>query len=419
MRIRPLSITAFIAVAISLAAPAQQPEQRSEKKSPSATVTGHVYLADTNTPARLATVMLEPAQALDNDPDPHPPKDRTASLVYTSAVQTLLDGSFTIPKVAPGAYYVVAYKSGYLSPLSTFSEDALQHPTPEDHKRVATILPRIVVEARLPASVDVRLERGSAISGTVLYDDGSPASGLPVHALVRRKDGKKETWSPLRALPFALMADVYTDDLGRYRLTGLESREYLVRVDLNLQHMDFAAAPGESGGSSSINNVASLAFYSGSATRKADATPFKLTANEEHSGEDITIPIAKLHTVTGEIVAAHDGHVLNQGNVTLLDADDKSEVVSGKVEHADGKFHLFFVPEGNYVLHVDNAADVTYQDVPNPPGYMPASHEKTNLVHAYGTADQPINIHDDAPTIVLSVPEKGAPSVPKQTAASQ
>jgi hypothetical protein len=183
--------------------------------------------------------------------------------------------------------------------------------------------------------------------------------------------------------------------------------------------MDFASAPGESGGSSSVNNVASLAFYSGSATRRADATPFKLTANEERSGEDITIPIAKLHTITGEVVAEHDGHVLNQGNVKLLDPDDKSEVESSKVERADGKFHLFFVPEGNYILHVDNAADVTYEDVPNPPGSMPASREKTNVIRTYGTADQPLNLHDDAPTIVLSVPEKGAPSVPKQTAASQ
>ncbi|MGB9417444.1 MAG: carboxypeptidase regulatory-like domain-containing protein [Acidobacteriaceae bacterium] len=411
MRIRPLPILA----AISLAAAAQQ----APKKQPTTTVTGHVYLADTNTPARLATVMLEPARVLDNDPDPHPPKDRSAAMVYTSAVQTLLDGSFTIPKVAPGAYYVVAYKSGYLSPLSTLSEDALKHPTPEDHKRIAGILPRIVVEAGLPASVEVRLERGSAISGTVLFDDGSPASGLPVHALVRRKDGQKETWSPLRPMPFALMADVYTDDLGRYRLTGLQSREYMVEVVLQLQQMNFASAPGESGGSSSINNVASLSFYSGSATRKADAKPFKLSANEENSGEDITIPLAKLHTITGEIVAAHDGHVLNQGNVKLLDAGDKSEVETGKLERADGKFHLLFVPEGNYILRVDTAADVTYEDVPYPPGTMPATHEVTHAIHTYGDADQPINIHDDAPTVVVSVPEKGAATTPKQAAASQ
>jgi hypothetical protein len=414
MCIRPLPIV----LAISLVASAQQ----ASKNQPTTTVTGHIYLADTNTPARLATVMLEPARALDNDPDPDPPKDRSSRMIYTSAVQTLLDGSFTIPKVAPGAYYVIAYKSGYLSPLSTLSEDALKRPTKEDHKRIAGILPRITVQAGLPASVEVRLERGSAISGTVLFDDGSPASGLPVHALVRRKDGQKETWSPLRPKPFALMAemtDAYTDDLGRYRLTGLQSREYMVEVVLQLQHMDFATTPGETGGSSSSGNVASLSFYSGSATRRADAKPFKLGANEEHSGEDITIPLAKLHTITGEIVAAHDGHVLNQGNVKLLDAGDKSEVESSKLERADGKFHFLFVPEGNYILRVDTAADVTYEDVPYPPGTMPPTHEVTHPIHAYGNADQPINVHDDAPTVVISVPEKSAASATTQTAPSQ
>jgi hypothetical protein len=411
MRIRPLPIL----VAISLAASAQSPE----KRPATTTVTGHVYLADTNTPARLATVMLEPARALDNDPNPHPPKDRSASMVLTSAVQTQLDGSFVIPKVAPGAYYVVAYKSGYLSPLSTVSQDALEHPTPEDHERIAGLLPRIVVEGGLPVSVDVRLERGAIISGTVLFDDGSPASGLPVHALVRHKDGKKEIWSPLRPMPFALMAGVYTDDLGRYRLTGLESREYLVQVDLNLQHMEFQSAPGAFDGSSSLDNVASLSFYSGNTPRKLDAKPFKLPANEERSGEDITIPLSKLHPITGEIVAAHDGHVLNQGNVKLLDADDKSEVESSKVERPDGKFHLFFVPEGNYTLRVDTAADVTYEDVPYPPGTLPPTHEETHTIHAYGVADQPLIVHDDIPNLTISVPDKSTQRPNSQTAASQ
>jgi hypothetical protein len=238
MRIRSLFFPVFIAVAISLATHAQPPA----KKPVTATVTGHVYLADTNTPARLATVMLEPARALDNDPDPPPPKDQPPALIHTSAVQTLLDGSFTIPKVAPGAYYVVAYKSGYLSPLSTVSEDALEHPTPEDHKRIAGILPRIiVVEGALPVSVDIRLERGAAISGTVLFDDGTPASGLPVHALVRRKDGKKETWSPLRAMPFALMADVYTDDLGRYGTVPFRTGRF------HLHRSQWSDHPGHAG----------------------------------------------------------------------------------------------------------------------------------------------------------------------------
>lgn len=390
----------------TLAAAAQNPASTRQATS---TVTGHVYLADTNTPARLATVMLEPVRVLDNDPDPHPPKDRNGDMVHTSAVQTLLDGSFTIPSVAPGTYYVVAYKNGYLSPLATVSADALEHPTKDDHQRIASMIPRITVQPGLPVSVEVRLERGGAISGTVLFDDGSPASGLPVHALIRHKNGQKETWSPLRPMPFNMMADTYTDDLGHYRLTGLDPREYMVEVILQLQNMQFGFTPGAVGGSTSINNVATLSFYSGSAARKQDAKPFKVAANEEHSGEDITIPLAKLHTITGELTAAHDGHLLNQGEIKLLDPDDKSELESTKLDRADNKFHFYFVPEGSYILRVSSAADVTYEDVPYPPGSMPPTHEVTHTIHSYGTLDQPLNVHDDLPSLVLSVPDKPAP----------
>jgi hypothetical protein len=391
----------FLIPALTVSAQAQN---NAATKQPNSTVTGHVYLADTNTPARLATVMLEPVSALDRDPAPHPRQDGSAN-IYTSAVQTLLDGSFTIPKVAPGTYYVVAYKSGYLSPLSTVSEDALAHPTAEDHKRIASMLPRITVEAGLPASVEVRLERGAAISGTVLFDDGSPASGLPVHALVRRLNGKKESWSPLRPMPFNMMADTYTDDLGRYRITGLEPREYMIEVVLQLQNMDFGFVPGESGGSSSINNVATISFYSGGVARKSEAKPFKVAANDERT-EDLTIPLSKLHTLSGEITAAHDGHLLNKADVKLLDPDDKSELESAKVERRDSKFHLLFVPEGNYILHVDGAADATYEDVPYPPGYMPRTHEEVHTLRSYGTLDQPLNVHDDNPGLVLAVPDQ-------------
>jgi hypothetical protein len=401
---RPWSL--LLILTLVLTATAQNP---ASAKQATSTVTGHVYLADTNTPARLATVMLEPVRVLDRDPDPHPPKDRPGDMVRTSAVQTLLDGSFTIPKVAPGTYYVVAYKNGYLSPLATVSEEALEHPTKDDHKLIAAMRPRITVEAGLPASIEVRLERGAAISGTVLFDDGSPASGLPVHALVRRKNGQKETWSALRPMPFNMMADTYTDDLGHYRLTGLAPREYMVEVILQLQNMQFGFTPGAAGGSTSVNNVATLSFYSGSATRKQDAKPFKVVANEEHSGEDITIPLAKLHTITGELTAAHDGHLLNQGEIKLLDPDDKSELESARLDRADNKFHFFFVPEGNYILRVSNAADVTYEDVPYPPGTMPPTHEIAHMLRSYGTLDQPLNVHDDIPNLVLSVPDKTAP----------
>jgi hypothetical protein len=196
MRIRPLSFF----VAITLVASAQQ----AEKKSATTTVTGHVYCADTNAPARLASVMLEPVRAVDEAGSSiHSPFN--GERVTVTAVQTALGGSFTIPKVAAGTYYVVAYKPGYLSPLATFPADVLSHPSEEDRKHIAATVPKITIEAGLPASIDIRLERGAAISGTVLFDDGTPLPISPcMHWSVvsrarrrpRRKSGPRSARHP-------------------------------------------------------------------------------------------------------------------------------------------------------------------------------------------------------------------------------
>ena len=124
------------------------------------------------------------------------PSSSHGERLLLTAIQTTLDGSFVIPKVAPGTYYVVAYKAGYLSPLGTFPTEVLEHPSEEDRARIAAVVPIIKVEAGLPASLDIRLERGAAISGTVLFDDGSPAADLTVRALIRRKEGQKERRGP-------------------------------------------------------------------------------------------------------------------------------------------------------------------------------------------------------------------------------
>jgi hypothetical protein len=386
--------------------------QAQTAKSATTTVTGHVYCADTNAPARMATVMLEPIGLIEKagvTAHSHGPDTQ----VDLTAVQTVLDGSFAIPKVAPGAYYVVAYKAGYLSPLATFPSDVLQHPSGEDRKRIAAVVPRITVEAGLPASIDLRLERGAAISGTVLFDDGSPAADLVVRALVRHKQGQKETWSPLPAIPFAMSAEAHTDDVGHYRISGLAPRDYTIQVDMELQNRDYGVSTGGSGISMYYRPVVQISFFSGDTARKRDAAPFKLGAGEERTGEDITIPLSKLHTITGELLAGHDGHVLTGGNIQLLDADDKSEIETTKVDRSDSKFHFYFIPEDSYILHVDSAADITYEDLPYPPGTMPPTHEVAHTLRTYGTLDQPLNVHDDLPSLVLSIPDKTAQQPPR------
>lgn len=83
--------------------------QSNSAKPATSTVTGHVYCADTNAPARMASVMLEPVRIVD---EAGIVTSGSHSQIMMTAVQTGLDGSFMIPKVSPGAYYVIAYKAG-------------------------------------------------------------------------------------------------------------------------------------------------------------------------------------------------------------------------------------------------------------------------------------------------------------------
>lgn len=363
------------------------------------TVSGHVYLQDTNGPARMATVMLQPIEAVDAIRS-----DKTLDkAVTTQSVQTVLDGSFTIPNVQPGAYYVVASSPGYVSPLYAVLTSSDSQRDSEARKAAATLAQRITVQANLPASVNVTLERGAAVSGTVLYDDGSPAAGLWVQLLVR-KDGK---WNPIpRIGSEASISSTATDDRGNFRIAGLPAQEYAVEVMLNLSKGTYVTDPHGNTSMSSTSEY-SLTVYSGNHFRKKDAEGFAVSQGDEHGGEDIEIPVSRLHTLRGSVIAAHDGHPINGGRVALLYPDDKSEVNSTGVS-SDAEFNFRFVPEGDYILRATGAADTEYTEKPNPYGNMPPTITESHVLRRYDQSEMPIHIGGDMTGVVIAVPDAQA-----------
>jgi hypothetical protein len=129
-----------------------------------------------------------------------------------------------------------------------------------------------------------------------------------------------------------MSSEARTDDLGCYRIVGLTPRDYMVDVDLELQDRDIGTRIGSGATSMMYRPVARISFSSGDTARKRDAKSFKLGPGEERTGEDIGIPLSKLHTISGELLAAHDGHVLTRGKVQLLDAEDKTEIETTTVD---------------------------------------------------------------------------------------
>ncbi len=370
---------------------------QSSAKPGTGTVTGHVYCADTNAPARMASVQLKPVKEIAPRPgtDPH-----DIGMPASGVVQTTLDGSFAIPNVAPGSYYVIVTASGYLSPHphddnSDNSDDAK---TPPPASKPPVTIPRVDLTADQTANIDIRLERGAAVSGNIRFDDGSPATNVLVVLLRKIKD----KWE---ALPtgdygaFAMPSSLMTDDLGHYRIGGLHDGEYLLMA--TLIHVDLMP-PDLRGPGLSPTLRSALIVYSGDTMRKSDAVPFKLGPGEDRAGVDIAIPLSKLHSVSGVVTAASNGHVINSGEITIEDPGDKESVANGQLD-SEGAFHLDGVPEGSYTLRVKNASDRQNQQI-SVAGGMNISSEK--IAHQYGDLEQPLKVEGDIPNLVLSVPEQ-------------
>lgn len=309
-------------------------------------------------------------------------------------MQTTLDGSFVIPNVPPGSYYVVAAAAGYLSPPANADHIDDTEP-PASAGQPPVVIPKVDVQADQTAAVDIRLERGAAVSGTIRFDDGSPATGIHVAVEHRSKD----TWGPSNSTDFGIQGSEVTDDLGRYRISGLRDGEYILQIVLF--HLDLVPG-GRHGTELSGLMRSSLMVYSGDATRKSAAVPFKLGAGEERNGEDITIPLSKLHSVSGVVTAARDGHAINGGNLDIRAPEDNETIMDAEIGN-DGGFHLESVPEGSYILRINNARDKQFQELTGP-GNMTISSEKT--LHQYGGLEQTIKVEGDIPNLVLAVPEQ-------------
>lgn len=242
------------------------------------------------------------------------------------------------------------------------------------------------------------------MAGTILFDDGSPAPGLWV-GLLTRNQGK---WVPIETgTADGMVQTVKTDDRGHYRISGLPpEEECLAKVELIFSSSkNYLSKNGQS-----FNTLGDyrLAVYSGDALRPGSAKPFALKLGEERPGEDVALPLSKLHKVQGIVTFQRYGHVLNQASLSLEFSDDKTLAGKTKIGAGETSFSFPFVPEGDYVLRVSSAADVRFEEVSNGSGVIPPTHTETHALHTYGSAEIPIHVAGDLLDLNVPVPDVAA-----------
>ncbi len=358
----------------------------------SGAVTGHVYFAGANGPARFVQIGLQPTtfeHAL-------PGQQLTTSVTI---YQTGLDGSFLIPHVFPGTYYLVALQPGFASPFALFTMEELEHPSEAVQRRMAGILPVVTVQPSSTVTMDLTLGRGASLSGTVRFDDGTPFAQADIDLTQRAPDG---TWTFVRVVN----SHTQTDGEGHYLLGGLPPGEYRLGVLLNLQEQRRNSVLGENRGSATSSGY-SLSVWLGDTTRESHAKSVTLTENEAMQDQDITIPVSKLHRITGAIVDQNSGQALNAGYVMLMDADDRRQLASAQVDADTRTFTLPFVPEGKYKMQAI-AREVRYEPPANPEANPIYQNRQETILRSYGPVEVPLLVQSDLTGVILPVREISA-----------
>lgn len=386
-----LQIWAFLVVSCPLLAQESAP---SPQIPATGQVTGRVFCGDTDLPGRFAGVQLiaeKPDQLGISDPGvtgKNPDLAKALQVVMGTFLKgsglsalTGIDGTFSLDKVPPGTYYVVAHLPGYRSPLSQFSQAERMKADAETLKAVQSAAEKIVVQPNQAAHVELRLERGASLDGNIRYDDGSPAPGVTPVLVALEKDGK---WKELAIA----MLPTPTDDRGHFRLCGLSPGKYAVKAALPT--MQASVGLGASSLAMHMNMGDALVVFSGGALREKDIKPIEIGPGEAVDGIDVVFPLSGLHAIAGSIVAKTDNHPFNAGTVALLDSETKASLRTAIIAQ-DGSFRLNYVPDGQHILQVSDAADTEKTGEFEMESDL-ARMMNSKTVKSYGEAEMPLII---------------------------
>src|SRR5215469_5238044 len=218
------------------------------------------------------------------------------------------DGRFVITGVPPGRYNFQASKTGYVP----------QGYRPDGNEGAQT--PLDLVAGQKLEKVQFKLRRAAVILGRITDENGEPAAGVQVEALVSASRSTGLELPSLRGQWFPIKV-VVTNDLGEYRIYGLPPGNYYVAaIDSGFGDMavtmaavtmastEFVVQRGMAGGvvaglhssGNDSSNHAAAVYYPG-VTQRSQAQKIRAGAGQELR-IDIALVAQKALTVSGRVL---------------------------------------------------------------------------------------------------------------------
>lgn len=333
--------------------------------APKGSITGRVLAADTGRPVIRARVMLAGAQVQGG-----------------RGALTDNEGRFELTDLPEGRYTLTAGKTGFIT-LSYGQRRPLQAGTPIQ-----------LADAQQLTGLDFRLPRGSVIAGHVFDEAGDPLPGASVRVMrYEYAQGNRQL------VPVGV---AQTDDLGGYRVWGLNPGDYYVSAVTapfgpggGRGFLPGGPPPGGGGRGGRFGGPAGAGAPGDAAEQVAYAPTFYPGVPSVAEARAVTVGLSMevpsvdfgvllVHTVRiAGRVTNPDGTPTTSGNIALL---PETGVGGGRGPGAganasridwDGSFSMASVPPGRYILRArgDDTVDPQFAVTPITIGEL----DQTNL----------------------------------------
>ena len=240
----------------------------------------------------------------------------------SAAAQTDADGRFEIGELRAGKYTFDVMKPGY---MSFAASTRTKRPPPLE-----------LGEGQTVEKIVLTLTKGGVISGQVLDESGDPLIGAHVQALRYRYNNGQRQLLPVYTPSGGGSS---TDDLGAFRLYGLEPGDYYVSA---VGRRDFGPAAANAEGPGQT-------YYPGTPSQ-SEARRVTVRAARETSGIVFPVVVVRLSRVRGRVQSSSAEPFVGSVNITARDPASANSFGFGGGVRPDGTFEVGSLPPGTYLL---------------------------------------------------------------------
>jgi hypothetical protein len=297
-------------------------------------VAGRVVYDDTGQPATRHRIQLIASEALFNA--------RNGLRIPTAITNE--NGEFSLRRVNPGVYYVVAISADergsgrQLASVLTRSADSAADAAKLEQFKKDNV--RITVDGRNNVEVNLRVSNPhfGTISGTVFDVTRQPAVRAMVHVVNRGND--------------SVGASVRTDDQGQYKVWGLPAGEYVVS----------ASPPSKATGNGEriidVQGSPGMTYFPSTLLLR-NSPPVIVLPDRDTGNVDVSLMARTLHSLAGTVRMRRDNRPVT--NATLRLSVKQITDPSSDTSKAAGVEN----PMSNYLSSTDKSGHWSFSNVPD------------------------------------------------------